>query len=97
MRRLQLITMTDDPDAQVRIAAFHALASDRDAHVRAMAAELAGKFVHTDSRAVTALETAHAPRHHLPADHPTRAQATGKLLVKPPVNGHVPRAGNTGG
>jgi hypothetical protein len=25
-----------------------------------MAAELAGKFVHTDSRAVTALETAHA-------------------------------------
>jgi hypothetical protein len=42
------------------IAAFHALASDLDAHVRAMAAELAGKFVHTDSRAITALETAHA-------------------------------------
>ena len=60
MRRLQLIAMTDDPDAQVRIAAFHALACDLDAHVRAMAAELAGKFVHTDSRAVTALETAHA-------------------------------------
>jgi hypothetical protein len=75
--------MTDDPDAQLRIAAFHALACDRckgdtcapgayevlkpalrhlasdlDAHVRAMAAELAGKFVHTDSRAVTVLETA---------------------------------------
>ena len=75
--------MTDDPDAQVRIAAFHALACDRckgdtcapgadevlepalrhlasdpDAHVRAMAAELAGKFVHTDSRAATALEAA---------------------------------------
>jgi hypothetical protein len=36
------------------------LASDPDAHVRAMAAELAGKFVHTDGRAVTALETARA-------------------------------------
>ena len=23
----------------------------------------------------------HAPRHHLPADHPTRAQETGKLLI----------------
>lgn len=81
----QLIAMADDPDAQVRIAAFHALACDRckgdtcapgadevlepalrhlasdpDAHVRIYAAELAGKFVHTDSRAVTALETAHA-------------------------------------
>jgi HEAT repeat protein len=81
----QLIAMADDPDARVRIAAFHALACDRckggtcapgadevlepalrhlasdlDAHVRAMAAELAGKFVHTDSRAVTALETARA-------------------------------------
>jgi hypothetical protein len=81
----QLIAMADDPDARVRIAAFHALACDRckgdtcapgagkvlepalrhlasdpDAHVRAMAAELVGKFVHTDGRAVTALETAHA-------------------------------------
>lgn len=81
----QLIAMADDPDARVRIAAFHALACDRckggtcapgadevlgpalrhlasdsDAHVRAMAAELAGKFVHTDGRAVTALETARA-------------------------------------
>jgi HEAT repeat protein len=81
----QLIAMADDPDARVRIAAFHALACDRckgdtcapgadevlepalqhlandpDAHVRTRAAELAGKFVHTDSRAVTALETAHA-------------------------------------
>ena len=81
----QLIAMADDPDAQVRTAAFHALACDRckgdtcapgagqvlepalrhlasdpDAHVRAMAAELAGKFVHSDGRAVTALETARA-------------------------------------
>ncbi len=81
----QLIAMTDDPDARVRIAAFHALACDRckgdtcapgaaevlesalqhlasdpDAHVRTRAAELAGKFVHTDHRAVTALETARA-------------------------------------
>jgi HEAT repeat protein len=80
----QLIAMADDPDARVRIAAFHALACDRckddtcapgadqvlepalrhlaadpDAHVRAMAAELAGKFVHTDGRAGTALATAH--------------------------------------
>jgi hypothetical protein len=36
------------------------LASDPDAHVRTYAAELVGKFVYTDSRAVTALETAHA-------------------------------------
>jgi HEAT repeat protein len=81
----QLIAMADDPDARVRIAAFHALACDRckgdtcapgagqvlepalrhlaadpDPHVRAMAAELAGKFAHTDGRAVTALQTAHA-------------------------------------
>jgi len=42
--------------------AIQHLASDPDAHVRAMAAELtlAGKFVHTDGRAVTALETSHA-------------------------------------
>jgi hypothetical protein len=78
----QLIAMTDDPDARVRTAAFHALACDRckgdtcapgadqvlepalrhlaadpDAHVRAMAAELVGKFVHTEGRAVAALET----------------------------------------
>ncbi|MEU9046182.1 MULTISPECIES: HEAT repeat domain-containing protein [unclassified Kitasatospora] len=81
----RLITMTDDPDAQVRIAAFHALACDRckgdtcvpgpdrvlepalqhlasdpDAQVRSRAAELVGKFVHTDARAVAALEAAHA-------------------------------------
>jgi HEAT repeat protein len=81
----QLIDMADDPDARVRIAAFHALACDRckgdtcapgadevlepalrhlasdpDAHVRTRAAELVGKFAHTDSRAVAALETAHA-------------------------------------
>src|SRR6185295_5916220 len=36
------------------------MATDPDAHVRAMAAELVGKFVHTDGRAVTALETARA-------------------------------------
>ena len=35
-----------------------AFVDDPDAHVQAMAAELAGKFVHTDGRAVTALETA---------------------------------------
>src|SRR5205823_1491111 len=81
----QFIAMAGDPDARVRIAAFHALACDRckgdtcapgagqvlqpalqhlatdpGPHVRAMAAELAGKFVHTDGRAVTALETSHA-------------------------------------
>jgi HEAT repeat protein len=81
----ELVAMADDPDARVRIAAFHALACDRckgdacapgadqvlepalrhlasdpDAHVRTRAAELAGKFVHTDGRAVTALETARA-------------------------------------
>jgi hypothetical protein len=38
--------------------ALQHLASDPDAQVRARAAELAGKFVHTDGRAVTALETA---------------------------------------
>ena len=81
----ELVAMADDPDARVRIAAFHALACDRckgdacapgadqvlepalrhlasdpDAHVRTRAAELVGKFVHTDGRAVTALETARA-------------------------------------
>jgi len=40
------------------------LAADPDAHVRAMAAELAGKFVHTHGRAVTALE---ASRVHDPS------------------------------
>ncbi|MGW0880377.1 HEAT repeat domain-containing protein [Streptomyces sp. NPDC002671] len=80
-----LITMADDPDARVRIAAFHALACDRckgdtcapgagqvlepalrhlagdpDPHVRARAAELVGKFAHTEPRAVTALETSRA-------------------------------------
>ena len=42
---------------QVLPPALRHLASDSDAHVRAMAAELAGKFVHTDSRALTALQT----------------------------------------
>ncbi|MFF4923530.1 HEAT repeat domain-containing protein [Kitasatospora sp. NPDC001261] len=81
----ELITMADDPDARVRIAAFHALACDRckgdtcapgadrvlepalrhlasdpDPQARAMAAELVGKFAHTDARAVAALRTASA-------------------------------------
>jgi HEAT repeat protein len=81
----RLIGMADDPDARVRITAFHALACDRckdgacapgadrvlepalrhlasdpDPRVRAMAAELVGKFVHTDARAVAALEASHA-------------------------------------
>jgi HEAT repeat protein len=79
----QLVAMADDPDATVRVAAFHALACDRckgdtcapgaaevlepalrhlasdpDANVRARAAELVGKFAHSDGRAVAALETA---------------------------------------
>jgi HEAT repeat protein len=45
---------------QVLGPALRHLASDPDAHVRAMAAELAGKFVHTDSRALTALQTSRA-------------------------------------
>jgi HEAT repeat protein len=81
----RLVAMADDPDARVRVAAFHALACDRckgdicapgaglvlepalrrlrddpDPWVRAMAAELAGKFAHTVLEAVAALETAHA-------------------------------------
>ncbi|MFF2144580.1 HEAT repeat domain-containing protein [Kitasatospora sp. NPDC058190] len=81
----QLIAMADDPDAEVRIAAFHALACDRckgdtcapgaglvlgpalrhlatdpDPRVRARAAELVGKFAHTDARAVTALRVSQA-------------------------------------
>jgi hypothetical protein len=43
---------------QVLEPALRHLARDPDAHVRARAAELVGKFVHTDDRAVTALETA---------------------------------------
>ena len=45
---------------QVLEPALQHMATDPDAHVRAMAAELVGKFVHTDGRAVTALETARA-------------------------------------
>jgi hypothetical protein len=45
---------------EVMEPALRHLASDPDAHVRAMAAELAGKFVHADGRAVTALQTSHA-------------------------------------
>jgi HEAT repeat protein len=81
----ELIAMADDPDAAVRIAAFHALACDRckddacapgperllgpalahlhsdpDPQVRMRAAELVGKFAHTDARAVAALEASHA-------------------------------------
>ncbi|TYC66593.1 HEAT repeat domain-containing protein [Streptomyces sp. CB01881] len=81
----RLVTMVDDPDARVRIAAFHALACDRckgdtcapgadrvlepalrhlasdpDPAVRARAAELVGKFSHTDARAVAALQASHA-------------------------------------
>jgi HEAT repeat protein len=77
----QLVAMADDPDAKVRIAAFHALACDRcksgtcapgatlvlepalrhlhddpDPRVRARAAELVGKFVHTAPQAAAALQ-----------------------------------------
>jgi hypothetical protein len=45
--------------AQVVEPALRHLASDPDAHVRAMATELVGKFVHTHARAVAALKTAH--------------------------------------
>jgi hypothetical protein len=45
---------------QVREPALRHLAADPDPHVRAMAAELVGKFAHTDGRAVTALQTARA-------------------------------------
>ncbi|EDY58139.1 conserved hypothetical protein [Streptomyces sviceus ATCC 29083] len=80
-----LTAMADDPDARVRIAAFHALACDRckddacapgaeqvlepalrhladdpDPQVRMRAAELVGKFAHTDERAVMALEASRA-------------------------------------
>jgi HEAT repeat protein len=40
--------------------AIRHLASDPDAQVRARAAELVGRFVHTDARAVAALERSHA-------------------------------------
>ncbi|MEX1652077.1 HEAT repeat domain-containing protein [Streptomyces pseudovenezuelae] len=81
----ELVAMADDPDARVRVAAFHALACDRckgdtcapgpgqvlepairhlasdpDAHVRARAAELVGRFAHSDARAVAALQASHA-------------------------------------
>ena len=45
---------------QVLEPALRHLASDPDPHVRTRAAELVGKFVHADGRAVAALETAHA-------------------------------------
>jgi HEAT repeats len=40
--------------------ALQHLATDPNPHVRAMAAELVGKFVHSNPRAAIALETAHA-------------------------------------
>ncbi len=80
----RLVAMADDPDARVRVAAFHALACDRckgdtcapgadrvldpglrhladdpDPQVRARAAELVGKFAHTDPRAAAALQRSH--------------------------------------
>ena len=80
-----LVAMADDPDAEVRVAAFHALACDRckddacapgaglvlepalrhmaddpDPRVRASAAELVGKFAHSDARAVAALQACQA-------------------------------------
>ncbi|EST36291.1 HEAT repeat domain-containing protein [Streptomyces roseochromogenus] len=80
----ELVTMADDSDARVRIAAFHALACDRckgdtcapgpdqvlepalhhlaadpDPHVRAMAAELVGKFARSDASAAAALQKSH--------------------------------------
>ena len=55
----ELLRRGQDADQALEPALRH-LASDPDAHVRARAAELAGNFVHTDGRAVTALETAHA-------------------------------------
>jgi HEAT repeat protein len=45
---------------QVLEPALRHLACDPDAHVRARAAELVGKFVHADGRAVTVLETSRA-------------------------------------
>ena len=81
----ELTGMADDPDAKVRVAAFHALACDRckgdtcapgadrvlepglrhlasdpDAHVRAMAAELVAKFAGSEERAAAALAESHA-------------------------------------
>jgi hypothetical protein len=52
-------TCAPGPD-QVLEPALRHLACDPDPHVRTMAAELVGKFVHTDGRAVTALETSRA-------------------------------------
>ncbi|ANP50299.1 HEAT repeat protein [Streptomyces griseochromogenes] len=45
---------------QVLEPALRHLASDPDPHVRARAAELVGKFAHTEVRAAKALETSHA-------------------------------------
>ncbi|WP_236656097.1 HEAT repeat domain-containing protein [Streptacidiphilus jiangxiensis] len=39
--------------------ALRHLATDPDEHVRARAAELVGRFVHTDARAAAALERSH--------------------------------------
>ncbi|RKE23190.1 HEAT repeat domain-containing protein [Streptomyces sp. TLI_171] len=128
----QLVAMADDPDAGVRIAAFHALACDRckgdtcapgagrvlepalrhlaadpDAQVRSRAAELVGKFVHTDARAVAALEAArvrdpsaavrkkagwHAPGGtHPPTDRPRARPADGAAGSLRPATPPLPR------
>ncbi|MFJ9456155.1 HEAT repeat domain-containing protein [Kitasatospora sp. NPDC101447] len=44
---------------RVLAPALRHLATDPDPHVRAMAAELVGKFVHTDPRALAALQASH--------------------------------------
>jgi len=45
-------------EGQVLPAAMNLLASDRDAHVRAMAIEVVGQFVHTNALASAAISTA---------------------------------------
>lgn len=52
-------TCAPGPDRDLEPALRH-LASDQDPHVRSMAAELVGKFDHTDARATTALGASHA-------------------------------------
>ncbi|MEU9497814.1 HEAT repeat domain-containing protein [Streptomyces sp. NPDC048196] len=51
-------TCAPGPDRVLEPALRH-LASDPDPHVRSMAAELVGKFAHTDVRARTALGSSH--------------------------------------
>nr|WP_265934374.1 HEAT repeat domain-containing protein [Actinacidiphila acididurans] len=64
------------------------MAGDSDPHVRARAAELVGKFAHTDIRAVTALETSRA---HDP--NPTVRKKAGWFAPGGPVHARTaPRA-----